>query len=112
MMKIKEKAYQLYKFDWLSSHGYTMEDVVYMVMEILDVNNFDFKNFNMSGNDAKYVLDLLEEIGFNGEIYACFDEFIDSEYQDRHYMERLLGGTESDDYKAYIKDVGEEQNES
>ena len=105
MMKIKEKAYQLYKFDWLASHGYTLDDVLKKVWIIINHIDFDI------AVEAD-LLDVFEEVGFNGEIYACFDEFIDSEYQDNKYMERLLGGTESDDYKAYIKDIEEEQNES
>ena len=104
-MTIKEKAYQLYKLDWLNSHGYTMEDIIYRVMSILDENDFDFKNFNMSGNDARYVLDLLEEIGFNGEIYVCYDEFIDNEYQDKDYIKTLLNNEEL--FEEYL----EEQNE-
>ena len=99
-MKIKEKAYQLYKFDWLASHNYTLDDVLKKVWIIINHIDFDIEV-------EADLLDAFEEVGFNGEIYACFDEFIDSEYQDRQYMECLLGGTESDDYKAYIKDVKE-----
>ena len=105
MMEIKEKAYQLYKFDWLASHNYTLDDVLKKVWTIINHIGFDIEV-------EADLLDAFEEIGFNGEIYACFDEFIDSEYQDSQYMECLLGGTESDDYKAYIKDIEEEQNES
>ena len=105
-MTIKEKAYQLYKLDWLNSHGYTMEDIIYRVMSILDENDFDFKNFNMSGNDARYVLDLLEEIGFNGEIYVCFDEFLNNEYQDEGYIMALLDNEAL--FEEYLKDIEEE----
>lgn len=100
-MTIKEKAYQLYKLDWLASHNYTLDDVLKKVWTI--INHIDF-NIEVETD----LMDAFEEVGFNGEIYACFDEFIDSEYQDRQYMECLLGGTESDDYKAYIKDVKED----
>ena len=101
-MTIKNKAYQLYKFDWLASHGYTMEDVIYKVISILDECDFDFKNFNLSGNDAKYVLDLLEETGFNGEIYACYSEFLNNEFQDKEYIRRLLNDT---DYQKYLTEA-------
>lgn len=100
-MSIKEKAYQLYKIDWLSSHGYTLDDVLKKVWTIINHVGFDIEV-------EADLLDAFEEVGFNGEIYACFDEFIDNEYQDNHYMEYLLGGTESNDYKAYIKDIQED----
>lgn len=102
-MTIKEKSYKLYKFNWLSSHGYTLDDVLKKAWTIINHVGFDIDIIDVESD----LLDAFEEVGFNGEIYACFDEFIDSEYQDRQYMECLLGGTESDDYKAYIKDIEE-----
>lgn len=100
-MLIKEKAYQLYKLDWLKSHGYTLDDVLKKVWTIINHIDFDIEV-------EADLLDAFEEVGFNGEIYACFDEFIDNEYQDNQYMKCLLGSTESDDYKAYIKDIQED----
>lgn len=100
-MSIKEKAYQLYKFNWLSSHGCTLDDVLKKVWTIINHDGFDI-------DVEADLLDAFEEVGFNGEIYACFDEFINNEYQDNHYMECLLGGIESNDYKAYIKDIQED----
>ena len=42
-------------------------------------------------DDAGYTYnDYLEEFGYNGELYVCYEEFCDSEYQDVDYMHNLL----------------------
>ena len=44
----------------------------------------------------------LEEIGFNGEIYVCYDEFIDNEYQDKKYIRSLLDNEEL--FEEYLEE--------
>ena len=100
-MKIKNKAYQLYKLDWLASHGYTMEDIVAQIADICLEGDFDTRS-------SDYIQNILwdfEERGFNGEIYAHYCEFLDNEYHDKDYMRKLLNYT---DYIEYLVDVEED----
>lgn len=66
---------------------------------------------------SKYV----EEHGFwNGSLWACFEEFMDAEYQDRDYMKFLLHAKDFQlwlkehgyDGKVYVKQVSPEYQES
>lgn len=36
----------------------------------------------------------LDEEGFDGELYVCFEEFLEAEYQDKEYMKELLSNDE------------------
>jgi hypothetical protein len=53
-----------------------------------------------------------EDAGFHGELWVCFDEFMDCEYQDEDFMEMLLGLSPMKDIwlKLYHKDIKEEDN--
>ena len=95
-MNIKEKAYEKYKFRWLFDHGYTLEDVLKSAYEIMTEEDIDTEDV---------LVESFEEFGLNGEIYVCFDEFVDNEYQDTEIMESLLGGPSSDLYREYLNDI-------
>lgn len=71
--KLKVRAYNLYVADWLNQRN----------ISILDV---DF-------NDT--------ELNFYGEIFACFDEFENNEFQDREYMWYLLSNDDFELWKSY-----------
>ncbi len=43
------------------------------------------------------------ESGFDGEQYACYDEFLDAEYQDDEYMRQLLS---KEQYQECLADKG------
>lgn len=85
---IKQLCYELYKIDWKHSHMITKEremDSIKKYHEILD-------DLTSLVDDTEYTYDdYLEEFGYNGELYVCYDEFCDAEYQDKEYMCSLLG---------------------
>lgn len=94
---IKIKAYNLYKLDWLASHGYTLDDVLKRAFTIMQSKDFDIQV-------EDDLLDAFDEIGLNGEMYVSFDEFIDNEYRDVNYMMELLGGVDTKEYNDYCND--------
>lgn len=94
---IKLKAYELYKLNWLAKHGYTLDDVLRKAYEIMISDYLDIQV-------EDDLLDAFEEIGFNGEMYVSFDEFIDNEYQDIEYMKMLFGGVDTKEYNDYCND--------
>lgn len=86
----KRRLYDLYKLDWMSSHGYSIDDILERVGEELFNNARDF--------DAPFEPTFKESVanweydrGFDGSLYACFNEFLDCEYRDRAYIISLAG---------------------
>ncbi len=94
-MDIKEKAYNKYQLDWMRSHGKSLDDLVEHMTE--SWKNADEKAIFTPIRAFFHV----EEAGFDGEIWACFDEFLETEYQDMEYMSGLLN---PDEYAEYLTD--------
>lgn len=104
--EMQRRLYELYQLDWLSSHGYSVMDVVEEISEcIMDRISIEM-NSSHSDYDVgqgrriggrRYEKDTTdiyrEEVaawsrdgGFLGEVWACFEEFLDAEYTDVDYM--------------------------
>lgn len=86
--KLRAEAYRLYQLDWMMNHGHSPLDLCAAFLAYLDGgepldpigSGKELDPYRMWEHDA----------GFGGEIWACFDEFLDSEYRDEAYMARLL----------------------
>ena len=77
-----EKLYNEYKLKWLADHGYTIESII----NCLDSLNAE--NYWTGGIDT--ILDLYREwetgVGFNGEIWVCYDEWVQNELFEMYDM--------------------------
>jgi hypothetical protein len=94
-MNIKQIAYERYKLDWLSRHGFSLSDLIKEVGEYMEESDEDIVcSFDMWEHDC----------GFDGEIWVCFDEFLENEYQDIFYMMHLLSVDESIEYRKDIEE--------
>lgn len=94
-MEIRKHSYELYKLDWMASHGYTLQDVA-----------TELAMLTACCVPAKDLLSEFEQNGFfGGEIYSSFDEFIDNEYQDMDYMRSLLS---KENFVLYLRDLDKE----
>ena len=83
--KLSKLCYELYKLDWKHSHMITYE------READSVKDYFEGLVDSNGSDREYTYeDYVEEFGYDGELYACYDEFIDSEYRDEDYIKGLL----------------------
>lgn len=92
-MNIRELAYTLYKIDWMRRISpERMSDFV--------LNYYVDRKIEPS-SDAT-LLEVLEEFGFDGELYVCYDEFLENEYLDKAYMESLLPPVQ---YEEYLEDL-------
>ena len=92
-MDIKKIAYEKYKLDWMLHHGHTLEDMINSLSDCIEESN----------EDLIVVFDVWEsDYGFGSEIWVCFDEFIDNEYQNKGYMWKLLNWQE---YAKYLEDL-------
>lgn len=94
-MDIKEKAYSKYQLDWMRAHGKSLDDLVKCMTE-------HWKDAEESRTfTPMHAFSHVEDAGFSGELWACFDEFLETEYQDKEYMSGLLNPHE---YAEYLTD--------
>ena len=71
----QKRLYEEYKREWYDAHGITPEMIAALRTEYED----DCAHRRFSGSFEEYELDW----GYNGgEVYACFEEFLDNEYQE------------------------------
>lgn len=92
--KLRKEAYRLYQLDWFQRHGYSLLDIAKYLQEQLEIED--------SVEEIRSINDILlentfneweEETGFNGEIYVCYQEFLDCEYRETDYMNELFNVT-------------------
>lgn len=94
-MNIKKLSYELYKVDWKKAHGITSE------REMKEIKNY---YIDLIDSGAEYTFnDYIEEFGYDGELYACYEEFLDCEYEDTEYMKALL--SDKSLIKQYLEDI-------
>lgn len=99
MNDISKVAYELYKQDWIDTH--TTREI-----RLDDIRNWGETEIENDNEElACSYEECREEFGYSGEIFACYDEFLDNEYQDSSYMKKLL---QSDSLiNAYLNDKEE-----
>jgi hypothetical protein len=91
-MLISDVAYELYKQNWIDTHTtpqlrlQVINDYYNYIQEIMEDEDCD--DLQEYDSLEEYIYDN----GYpNGEMYVCFDEFLDNEFQDKEYMKKLLG---------------------
>ena len=91
--ELKEYCYKLYKFHWMRTHGYDIEDIIKQMSIIYQEceDEEDRKPENL-------YKEFEEEFGFNGELWVCFDEFCNAEFLDSDYMDYLLSNKQLNSY--------------
>lgn len=100
MSNIRRFVYALYKADWILTN---------IGRPILAATYAEYCKAILSediDSDLSFE-DYLEEFGFNGGIYACYEEFLANEYRDREYMANLLG-EDSKEFEAWKNDTSAE----
>ena len=96
-MDIRKLCYELYKIDWKHSH-ITKEREMDSIKDYYE---------GLIDNDNEYTYeDYIEEFGYDGELYVCFEEFCDAEYYDVDYMRTLLDNDKL--INIYHEDIEEE----
>ena len=126
MSTIKEmfenECYELYKIDWMLRHRYTLTDLVNRLKDNAELTVDE--DGMMSATDGQSARVLIgssyttfeDENGFDGEIWACKDEFLQSEFLDYDYMMHLFESIDNhkaliDYYKKEIINTNKEQTE-
>ena len=89
-----DKAYKAYQLHWMALHGYGLSDLAKAVkdvaFEVLLEGDYTITADNFA-QFTEYVEDSFNKsAGFGGNIFACRDEFIRTEFQNPDYMRILL----------------------
>lgn len=102
---IRELAYQLYKLNWMRR--------IFVGRQIDKMKDYYEKcvttklNPRTGDTELQYTMSFEEYLqnsdGYDGELYACFGEFIDNEYQDEEFMRMLLD--DDNMYQIYLEDI-------
>lgn len=96
-MDIRKLCYELYKIDWKHSHMITKEREMDSIKDYYE---------GLIDNDNEYTYeDYIEEFGYDGELYACFEEFCGAEYYEVDYMCTLLDNDKL--INMYHEDINE-----
>ena len=88
---IQEIAYAKYQLMWMLDHGHSLDDIYGILKEAEEccITEEDFMSC---------AWDYFMERGFKGEIFACYEEFLESEYMDVENMFHLLSEKEFIEY--------------
>ena len=94
---ISHIAYERYQFDWMISHGHSLEELFNIIDGIWSDDEYPECHC-----PSDYFEDFESDTGFGGELYACYEEFLGAEYQNKAYVKTLLSPEE---YIVYLNDV-------
>lgn len=96
MLNIKKLCYELYKMEWERFH--IMYDFKMAIIK-------EYFKWNALQEDKYTFTEYIDEFGFDGEVYVCYEEFLDNEYLDKDYICELLKDKEL--INLYYKDITE-----
>lgn len=93
-MNISKLCYELYKVDWKRSH----------ITHDIEMDNIKDYYEGLVDSDDEYTYeDYVFEFGYDGMLYACYDEFLNAEYLDKEYIRYLLDNEKL--IKMYLADI-------
>ena len=91
---ISKLCYELYKIDWKRNN----------ITADIETNNIKDYYKGLVDNDTDYTYeDYVSEFGYGGYLYACYDEFCESEYLDKDYICGLLNDDKL--IQMYLEDI-------
>ena len=97
---ISRLCYELYKIDWKRSHMITAD------REMDSIKNYyeELADAELDENSCPYNY-YLADLGYDGELYICYEEFLDAEYLEEDYICSLLDNEKL--IAMYRKDIEE-----
>lgn len=70
-----EKEYQIYRLNWMLEHGFSINDLIGEMQAHLENRDENIDIVNIKQLFAEWE----QDSGFSGQIWACYDEFVDNE---------------------------------
>lgn len=97
---MRDCLYELYKLDWMASHNHSVDELFEEIKDISSDLNTNNQNFADLVEDALMSFEL--DKGFGGELWVCYDEFLECEYQDFNYMDNLIDRLAPSERKTFL----------
>ena len=101
---VSKIAYERYKEDWMNTH--ISQDARMQAKK-------EYLSYQQECMDAEIKPDSfdewIEDVGYGGSIYVCYEEFCDMEYHDKEYICSLLGDTSL--VELYYMDIANDEEE-
>ena len=92
----EQKCYEAYKLRWMLAHGETLKELLHTIGDIAAESTEEHAMVAAtSENSAKALLSeahntFIMETGFDGSLWVCLEEFLQTEFQDPGYMMGLI----------------------
>lgn len=107
---MKKSIYELYQLHWLMNHGYSLSDAMFKMAQIAFVEGLyaDDSVESLSYEKWKEISEEWNQEGFcGGEMFACFEEFLETEYLEKDYILFLVSqSNEKEELKRlYLEDL-------
>lgn len=96
MHVFEERCYEAYKLQWMLSHGNTVTELFNTMTDIaietveenpMDAATDESSTKSLMRNARKT---FVSEMGFDGSLWVCKEEFLQSEFKDVEYMHQLF----------------------
>ena len=94
-MTIRELSYELYKMDWMRRISCDIQ---------MDTLKDYYQETTEEDREVYTFEDYIFEFGYQGRLYACYNEFLRAEYLDESYM-RSLFYKNDELFKEYQEDL-------
>lgn len=92
----EQKCYEAYKLRWMLAHGETLKELLHTIGDIAAESTEEHAMVAAtSESSAKALLSeahntFIMETGFDGSLWVCLEEFLQTEFQDPGYMMSLI----------------------
>lgn len=98
LSSLQKAAYERFKLWWMIQHGYSINELLSLYSDFWGEVEADSEGYD----DFRA---FIEDTGFNGEIWPCFNEFLVTEFRDVSLMYQLLGHEEYNTYLLHIQEI-------
>lgn len=92
----EKKCYEAYKLRWMIAHGDTLKELLHTISDIAAESAENHAAIAaMSENSTKALLSeahntFIMDTGFDGSLWVCLEEFLQTEFRDPGYMMSLI----------------------
>lgn len=92
----EKKCYEAYKLRWMIAHGETLKELLHTISDIAAESAENHAAIAaMSENSTKALLSeahntFIMDTGFDGSLWVCLEEFLQTEFRDPGYMMSLI----------------------
>lgn len=92
----EQKCYEAYKLRWMLAHGETLKELLHTIGDIAAESTEEHAMVAATSESSTKALlseahnTFIMETGFDGSLWVCLEEFLQTEFQDPGYMMSLI----------------------